>query len=266
MPIYGHEQSGSNITTRGDYIITQYVGTLFGLTINDNGEGGTSSSDPSKNWTWEKVGADGAHAFAASNLYYMIDYKGYPDPIIKQSGSMYYIDYGAVDMDFRNGHWDINPDCTELPCPAGTTNQGTFYNHTAATAGTSINTDQNTFSEGAPDSICPKGWMLPPTDNKNKKSYKGMISNAYGGVERQSGANADAIALYPPISLLRSGYYAYDTTLMTNPGIYGYYWESQNYSDKIAYRLALFSNSLLITTAAGTGRGQGHSVRCVSRS
>ena len=283
--IYGHKQSGSNITTRGDYIITQYAGNLCKLlgldycvsNSSDYWEQGTSSTDPSKNWSWQQYGYDGAHAYAMSNYYYIIDYKGYPDPIIRQTGSTYYIDYGAVDMKGLTGseidnHLQVNPDCTELPCPSGTTNQGTFYNHTAATAGTSLRKDSTGFkNEIAPDSVCPKGWMLPmywgTTDYPlYNKSYSFLLFTAYGGREVSSGgANADVIALYPPISLLRASMYVYYDSLIGNPGTEGRYWGS-----RIHPTSAGASSGLQLKTGAIQGtsfvRGYGFSVRCVSRS
>ena len=274
--IYGHKQSGSNITTRGDYIITQYGASVCELVLGLIGcvdknssyyEQGTSSTDPSKNWTWVNDASDGAHAYARSNVYFTIDYKGYPDPIIRQTGSTYYIDYGAVDMDYRNDHQFVNPNCTELPCPAGTTNQGTYYNHTAASAGTSVNADQNTFPDGiAPDSICPRGWKLP--DYKGSKSYINLMNYAYGEIRNGSGigSNMDVIALYPPLSFLRTGFYYAIDTRMVNLGLTGVYWEVRIASDIRASFMQLdIYTSIALNTQNNSYRGYGNSVRCVSR-
>ena len=268
--IYGHKQSGSNITTRGDYIITQYYSTLFGLTIYDDYEGGTSSSDPSKNWTWAENGNDGAHAFAMSNTYYTIDYKGYPDPIIKASGSTYYIDYGAVDMSYQTNHLLVNPDCAELPCPAGTANQGTYYNHTAASAGSSFLKNSTDFwDKHAPDSICPKGWMLPTRLEDSNKSFANLVKNAYGEVREGTGLGnkADVIALYPPLSFLRSGYYNYSTTGIINPGISGQFWGSWlNTAGSNASVLFFFPSNNALRHQHSVNRALGNPLRCVSRS
>ena len=276
--IYGHKQSGSNITTRGDYIITQYVGPLreflgFG---DSSSEQGTSSTDLSKNWSWVQNATDGAHAFAMSIYYYTIDYKGYPDPIIKQSGSTYYIDYGAVDMNGMSSatinHLLVNPNCTELPCPAGTTNQGTYYNHTAASAGISLGKISSDLpDELAPDSICPKGWMLPTRLEDSNKSFYNLIINSYGGVEASSNRpNADVIVLYPPLSFIRAGYYQNSSTLITNPGLTGYYWGARLHPNG-GYGSVLLANSYNIANSALQSKvhlqsGLGNSVRCVSRS
>ena len=267
--IYGHKQSGSNITTRGDYIITQYVAylcELLGLsycTADSDYESGTSSTNPSRNWTWQQYGNDGAHAYALSNLYYTIDYKNYPDPVIKQSGSTYYIDYGAVDMSYQSGHWDLNPSCIELPCPAGTTNNGTWYNHTAATANSSLGMVND--GDIALDSICPKGWMLSSTGIYSKKSYENLLGNTYGGVDATSRTNASTIVTYPPISLIFAGYYRYEDTKFVNIGYEGSFWESQNRSTTNARRLYAFRTSLAITSIGSTRRGNGNPIRCVSR-
>ena len=275
--IYGHKQSGSNITTRGDYIITQYYARICYLLLglsdclvknSSYWEQGTSSTNPSKNWSWAQIGDDGAHAFAQSNMYLTIDYKGYPDPVIKASDSTYYIDYGAVDMSYENRHWQINPNCTELPCPAGTANLGTFYNHTAASAGSSLNVTRDTFFNSiVPDSICPKGWTIPTLDTNDNKSFNNMFLTAYGVREVSSGGtNADVIALYPPLSFLRSGYYDHTSTTIYNSGIQGFYWKSSVKMNTAgaAQQLILYPSSF--TTTGGYYRGRGYSVRCVSRS
>ena len=270
--IYGHKQSGSNITTRGDYIITQYGGQLYSLLGIDDNDQGTSSTDPSKNWTWVLNASDGAHAFAMSNMYYAIDYKGYPDPVIKASGSTYYIDYGAVDMDYRNGHWQTNPDCTELPCPAGTANQGTYYNHTAASAGSSFLKKTADFpDEYVPDSICPKGWTLPTYREYSNKSFYNLIINAYGGIEVSSNRlNADVITLYPPLSFIRAGYYNYLDTKIYNSGTIGHFWGKRPNSNgegaSSLYINSYNTSNSLLQPKSNPARGQGNSIRCVSRS
>ena len=202
-----------------------------------------------------------------SNYYYTIDYKGYPDPVIKASGSTYYIDYGAVDMDFQNGHFDVNPDCTELPCPAGTTNQGTYYNHTAASAGTSLGKISSDFPDQlTPDSICPKGWMLPTRLEDSNKSFANLIKVSYGEARTGTsvGNNMDVIALHSPLSFLRSGVYVYNTTVIGAPGIEGRYWGARVGSANNAHHFSAGSSEL--TTTATRTRGNGFSIRCVSRS
>ena len=225
-------------------------------------EYGISSTNPSKNWTWAQNANDGAHALAMSNYYYTIDYKGYPDPIIKASGSTYYIDYGVVDMSFQNDHWVINPNCTELPCPAGTTNQGTWYNHTAATANSSLGMVND--GDIALDSICPKGWAIPAFETTSNKSFYNLLLSVYGGrIVDSGGTNADVIALYPPLSFLRSGYYNYGTASIISSGTNGYYWGPQNRSSAAAY--SSYFGSDMLKPDLSRYRGNGHPVRCVSR-
>ena len=197
-----------------------------------------------------------------SSTYYTIDYKGYPDPVIKASGSTYYIDYGAVNMDGLNGdHLQTNPNCTELPCPAGTTNQGTFYNHTAATAGAGLGEAADTI---VIDSICPSGWMLPAFNATENKSLYSLFISAYGGrIVDSGGTNADVIVLYPPLSFLRSGYYYSTTTIINNSGIEGRYWGARPHSTgNTASTLYLKTASL---SKANSNKGWGYPIRCVSR-
>ena len=167
-------------------------------------------------------------------------------------------------MDNSNGHFQPNPDCTELPCPAGTTNQGTWYNHIAATANSSLGMVND--GDIALDSICPSGWMLPATDTTENKSLYSLVISTYGGrIVSSGGTHADVIALYPPISLIRGGYYSPSTTLITNPGVDGYYWGPQNQSNIHAY-LSLFASNKVLKPDIDINRGAGSSIRCVSRS
>ena len=188
---------------------------------------------------------------------------------------MYYIDYGAVDMNGISGsvlgdHLQVIPNCTELPCPAGTTNQGTWYNHTAASVGSSLGKKSSDFpNELAPDSICPKGWILPTywetTDYPlYDKSFANLVFTAYGGREVSSGGtNADVVALYPPISFLRSGRYNYSNTMISGPGIEGYYWGARpNSTGASAGVLDLYTTWL---RKVNYNKAYGSSIRCVSR-
>ena len=161
-------------------------------------------------------------------------------------------------------HLQVNPDCTELPCPAGTTNEGTFYNHTAATANSSLGMVND--GDIALDSICPKGWMLPTRPEDSNKSFANLINVSYGEARTGTsvGNNMDVVALYPPLSFLRSGFYTYNSTLITTPGGAGYYWGARVGSANNAHHFSAGSSEL--TTTATRPRGNGFSIRCVSRS
>ena len=119
-------------------------------------------------------------------------------------------------------------------------------------------------SGDAPDSICPRGWIL--ATYSGNKSYYNLISDVYGRINGSANYNADSI-LHIPLSFLRSGNYNYDGGSRNNRNSNGNYWESRTYLNSnvpYAYYLVFFSTNL--NPQNGNNRGNGFSVRCVSRS
>ena len=115
----------------------------------------------------------------------------------------------------------------------------------------------------AEDSICPKGWMLPTYDGN--KSYYNLITNVYGGINRNpalSNSQADGYILQQPLSFLRSGNYSWESASRNSRGSYGHYWESRFYSSTSSYYLSFSSTDLYPQN--DNYRGRGISVRCLS--
>ena len=113
-------------------------------------------------------------------------------------------------------------------------------------------------SGDAPDSICPRGWILATYDGN--KSYKNLIIDVYG--RENANPNRDTGILYLPLSFLRSGNYNYSNGNKDNRGSDGYYWESRIAS--ATYSNYLYFNSARLGPQNGTSRGHGFSVRCLS--
>ena len=179
----------------------------------------------------------------------------------------YFINYGSTTQainsttdELTNGHCNtlVNGACTP-----DTGNSGTWYNHTAATAGSSMGDFGSPRASGtAEDSICPKGWMLPTYDGN--KSYYNLIINVYGGIEiaNISNSQADEYILNNPLSFFRSGHYRWESASRSYRGSRGNYWESHIASNTYSNYLGFTSTNL--APQRGNNRGYGFSVRCVS--
>ena len=123
-------------------------------------------------------------------------------------------------------------------------------------------------SGDAPDSICPRGWILATYDGN--KSYYNLISSVYRSTNGKSyiandggTKNADTSLLYSPLSFLRSGYYYWESASRDNRSSLGGYWESRSYSS-ITARLLYFLSTHLYPQDYDV-RGYGFSVRCDAR-
>ena len=133
----------------------------------------------------------------------------------------------------------------QVECKPNTFNAGNWYHYPTATAGSKDVSD-------APNSICPKGWQLPP--NSGSKSYYNLIRTAYGITTSSS----DSGIISSPLSFIRSGMYYPDTGTLGNRGNNGGYWSSTS-----AYALGLKSNKL--NPQQSTQKYFAHPIRCVSR-
>lgn len=134
---------------------------------------------------------------------------------------------------------------------------GNLYNWTAATLGS--NTKATSDGQDATDSICPKGWKLPP------KTGNGSFHNLLGtyGTTTDSATSANKIANFP-LNFLRTGYYSHLDGSIGDRTVFGY-WLSSARGDK-----AINVYTLNTTTSAvyphGNGDGStGDAIRCVAR-
>ena len=129
---------------------------------------------------------------------------------------------------------------------------GTYYNWYAATAGS------GTFamtSGDATDSICPKGWMLPPSTSNDNNSFYYLLTTKYNA------APADAVS--SPLNFLRAGFLSFYDLTMRDRGSVGLLWTSTAHSEDRVYNF--YSNSSNITSQDYCNKGYGFPIRCVAR-
>ena len=176
-------------------------------------------------------------------------------PLDNESASSAAYSYHPVASDayYRNG-------ITKSSTPTDTTNEylwesaGNYYNWYAATAGSgAYDLYPNIDAE---DSICPKGWRLPPK-SRERKSYYYLLKTTY----RRATATT---MLSMPLNFIRSGHYHYDYGTMYEQGDYGVYWASTAYAQKTAHDM-YFGDTSYLGTEGMSDKGHGFSIRCVAR-
>ena len=130
---------------------------------------------------------------------------------------------------------------------------GNLYQWNAATAGTG----GTITSQEATDSICPKGWQLPTSNNSNSGSFQALM-NAYSISSNTAGSTA---ITQTPLYFNPSGYVASGS--LRSAGGLGDYWSSTAYSNtSSAYELYFYSG--VVSPSSGTYRYRGQSVRCLA--
>ena len=171
------------------------------------------------------------------------------------------------------GLWDQDPegDKTVRSYYDSTKSEyGVYYTHTAATAGTIAN--MNNDGDEATGSICPKGWRLPKTgtasDSPNNdfynlsKEYKGSATwdhdTGFGGYWNGSYQMLSGEPKY----VLSGGRDSHLVSLY-GTGSDGYYWSSTIQDGYNAYIMYLYSS--YIYPREGNGLNLGANVRCVAR-
>ena len=123
---------------------------------------------------------------------------------------------------------------------------GNFYQWNAATAGTG----GTITSQEATDSICPKGWQLPTSNNSNSGSFGGLVGSL------NSTTMTQAPYYFNPSGYVNSG-------SLRLAGSYGYYWSSTaDSSTSFAYYL-YFASGRVDPSTNGL-RYVGQSVRCLA--
>ena len=165
---------------------------------------------------------------------------------------------------------------------SGDTNCGTsgnsgpcysYYSYIAATAGSGLTVTGN--GEDAAWSICPKGWRLPLsgnreiTDASNPASYKRSdfykLATAYG-VNLENQCYEDSATFYNNLgpgtnaNFLMSG--AYNGSTFYNGGVSGFYWSATG-GHSVSNALYFYFRTGRVNSADDTIRRLGFSVRCI---
>ena len=222
-------------------------------------------SDVSSNWTPTASTTTSIFSNTSSTGQYSWD----PGMYVKSDPdgySNYCFDVDSLsDSDCTSAGWtDVS---SMTPMSDGTTNTaisgntynahylvGNYYQWNAATAGTG----GTITSTNATDSICPKGWQLPTSNNSNSGSFQALM-NAYSISSNTTGSTkiTQSPLYFHPSGGVNSGSLRY-------VGNYGYYWSSTAYSNSsLAYSLTFDSG--YVGPSGIINRYYGQSVRCLAR-
>ena len=131
---------------------------------------------------------------------------------------------------------------------------GNHYTWNAATAGTG----GTITSAEATDSICPKGWRLPTSNNTNSGSFGGLTA-AYDISSNTDGSTA---LVSTPLYFVRSGYV--NSGSLWYAGREGDYWSSTALS-RTGYAYSLDFGPGSVSPSSNGLRYPGFSVRCLAR-
>ena len=132
---------------------------------------------------------------------------------------------------------------------------GNLYQWNAATAGTG---GADVVGRDATDSICPKGWQLPTSNNSNSGSFQALMT-AYSISNNTAGSTA---ITQSPLYFHPSGNVNWGS--LRSAGSQGRYWSSTAYSSASnAYDLAFESGAA--NPSNYLYRYRGFSVRCLAR-
>lgn len=132
---------------------------------------------------------------------------------------------------------------------------GNYYDWPMTTAGArdvSGNSLISAETGEAADSICPKGWRLPP--NSGDKSYSNLFT-AYGN-------NLSDSLLNPPLQFVRAGFVHSGSVRFQSLGIDGFLWSSTVSNNSTAYGMHFRNNNIDFNDVF---KGYAISVRCVAR-
>mgnify|MGYP000970834894 CR=1 FL=1 len=170
-------------------------------------------------------------------------------------GPGYAIPYPGIAY-IQNG---TTPSSTGQPLEA----TGNFYNWPMATAGArDVNGNNLIYANSgeAADSICPKGWRLPPADGD--KSYKNLLVSSYN-----LPTNSGAALLASPFNFLFAGWFGSennDSNDYHDQGSGGVLIASTIHSGMNASANTIFIEEFFSNQWAAPF-GRGFSVRCVAR-
>ena len=215
---------------------SSYDWDIYAHVFDQNGKNGTTNNIPIR------YANNSTNYYNTNNIPQCSDYDD-PTALLEKAKGLYGNNYQKIVKD-------------QYSCKPNTLNAGNWYNFPAATAGS--NNASTSTEKNMPNSICPKGWQLPP--NSGNKSYNTLIRTAYG----LTATNSDSTLLNnSTMSFVRLGYYRYDYGSLNGRGDHGNYWSSTAYSSVLSHYLNFLSGNL--NPQHGTNRAIGYSIRCVSR-
>ena len=168
-----------------------------------------------------------------------------------------------------SGRWDQDPEGYKTVRSYYDSNKpehGTYYTHTAATAGTTANMNNN--GDEATGSVCPKGWRLPRTTTR----VDSLDNDFYNIAKRYSGSSVweasmsyfsgDHIISDDPIQFDEVGY-RFVTGGIAGRYNYGFWWSSTIKNNTTAYSLVVRPS--IIGPFEPSDFWHGLNVRCLAR-
>ena len=134
---------------------------------------------------------------------------------------------------------------------------GNYYNWIAATAGSGTATMSTTTTN---DSICPKGWRLPP-DTGNKSFYN-LLTELHG--YQVSGSGSPLMS--SPFNMLMASNFDTDYDVMANTlGTMGHLWSATASSSSTERAFDLHFAPDTVNPHYTNRKGHGFPIRCVAR-
>ena len=138
-----------------------------------------------------------------------------------------------------------------------TESTGNYYDWPMATAMSGQSLTNN--GDEAPDSICPKGWRLPP--NEGNQSYHNLLFTNYNLSDNSESA---AKLLLSPLSFVRAGLYFHIDHYFLGQGEKSLLWSSTVYNRNRVYGF-YFDDISPDYIHSNDSEFTGYSVRCVAR-
>ncbi len=161
------------------------------------------------------------------------------------------LDYDGYGTKYTNASSWTNSGSQAMFYDPGDSTTGNYYNWQAATQGTG--SQVTTRGENASGSICPSGWILPPSSGNG--SFANLVTDLGYGSALSSALRA------APYNLKMSGYvYSNDTHGIDQQF---FYWTSTYYNSSTPYVLSGNSTSVDTARVNSIGRDFGFNVRCL---
>ena len=165
---------------------------------------------------------------------------------------------GTADLDNPGAYGPVPGDTG-----AGATNYGYLYNWSAATAGEST-TSHNETAGNAPYSICPANWRLPIGGDYNTGDGEfAALDVAFGGNGMTAGSGEPNIAKWQSGGPFKGTFAGYWSEGFVDQGDGGSLWSGSAFSGDADLALNAGFGAAYVFPGNGFGRGGGIGVRCL---
>lgn len=163
---------------------------------------------------------------------------------------------GTADMDNPGVYGPVPGDTG-----AGATNYGYLYNWSAATAGESTTSHDETKGN-APYSICPANWRLPIGGEYGSGEFA-ALDVAFGGTGMDAYSGEPNIAKWQHDGPFKGTFAGLRVVGFDGQGDFGLLWSSSAYSGDAASALLAYFGATGVYPGSPVGRALGTAVRCL---